>query len=229
MALEYLGIDIERWRDETSRLGLIHPDDRERFLGERKARCSEGAPYEFEARMLRHDGQFRYHLFRLNPSKDERANVTRWYGTATDIEDRKRAEQELQAKEMELRQMLDLTPQVVAVFGPNREPLYANRITLDYVGLSLDEWRLGSLASNVHPDDLERLNAAADRALSTGSPFELEVRVRKADGSYRWFLVRYNPVRDDQGKICRWYAAGTDIDDRKRAEDKIREQETELR
>ena len=130
---------------------------------------------------------------------------------------------------MELRQILDLTPLVIGVFGPNREPLYANRITLDYLGLSLDEWRLGSLASNVHPDDLERLDAAAERALSTGSPFGLVVRVPKADGSYRWFLVRYNPVRDDNGKICRWYAAATDIDDRKRAEDKIREQETELR
>jgi PAS domain S-box-containing protein len=102
---------------------------------------------------------------------------------------------------MELRQILDLTPLVIGVFGPNREPLYANRITLDYLGLSLDEWRLGSLASNVHPDDLERLDAAAERALSTGSPFGLVVRVPKADGSYRWFLVRYNPVRDDNGKI----------------------------
>jgi PAS domain S-box-containing protein len=229
VALEYLGVDIERWRDETSRLGLIHPEDRERLVGEIQARCLKGVPYEFEARMLRHDGQFRYHLLRLNPFKDERGNVTRWYGTATDIEDRKQAEQKLQAQEMKLRRVLDLTPQLVLEFGPNRERLYANRPALDYFGFSLDEWRQRSHGSVVHPDDLERLKASTDRALSIGSPYELELRGRKADGSYRWFLARFNPVRDDKGKVMRWYGAATDIEDRKRAEQNLQAQEIELR
>ena len=117
VALEYLGIDIERWRDETSQLGLIHPDDRERFLAERKARFLEGAPHELEARMLRHDGQFRYHLFRLNPFKDERGNVTRWYGTATDIEDRKRAEDRLRQENVALREEIDKASMFEEIVG----------------------------------------------------------------------------------------------------------------
>ncbi len=229
VALEYLGVDIERWRDETSRLGLIHPDDRERSVVEIKARYLEGAPYEFEARMLRHDGQFRYHLFRLNPFIDERGNVTRWYVSATDIEDRKRAEDTIREQETELRQMLDLTPQLVAVFGPNRERLYANRMALDYVGITLDEWRNRSIGTGVHPDDAEKVKAAADHALSTGSAYELEFRPRKSDGSYRWFIARHNPLCDDKGKIIRWYVAYTDIDDRKGTEEKLRHENAALR
>jgi len=88
-ALEYFGVTLDQWRAEGSRLDLVHRDDREHFLGERKNPFLEGKPHEFEARLLRHDGKFRCHLFRLNPLKDERGQVIRWYGTATDIEDRK--------------------------------------------------------------------------------------------------------------------------------------------
>jgi len=125
--------------------------------------------------------------------------------------------------------MLDFTPQLVAVFGPNREQLHMNRIGLDYLGISLDEWRQGSFAAEVHPDDSEWLKTYADRALSSGAAYELEVRLRNADGSYRWFLARYNPVGDDKGQITRWYVAYTDIEDRKRAEEKLQQENVALR
>src|SRR5712672_3110741 len=92
-----------------------------------------------------------------------------------------------QSREQEagLRKILDLAPQHVAVFGPSRERLYANRASLDYLGVSLDEWRQRrGIGDDVHPDDVEPLLAAADRASSSGSAHELEVRVRKGDGSY---------------------------------------------
>ncbi|HEX9606563.1 MAG TPA: sigma 54-interacting transcriptional regulator [Gemmatimonadaceae bacterium] len=129
---------------------------------------------------------------------------------------------------MELRQMLDFTPQFVAVFGPNRERLHINRTGLDYLGTSLDEWRQGSLGAECHPDDSKWLKTYADHALSSGA-YEFEVRLRKADGSYRWFLARYNPVRDDKGQITRWYVAYTDIEDRKRAEEKLQQENVALR
>jgi PAS domain S-box-containing protein len=97
VALDYFGIRIDQWRAE-SRIDFVHPDDREHFLGERKRRFLEGAAHEFEARMLRHDGRYRWFLFRLNPLKDERGQVTRWYGTATDIEDRKQGEDRFSTK-----------------------------------------------------------------------------------------------------------------------------------
>jgi formate hydrogenlyase transcriptional activator len=131
---------------------------------------------------------------------------------------------------MELRQMLDLAPQHVAVFGPNRERLHINRIALDYLSLSLQEWRQTSeLAAPVHPDDRARERDYFDRALSSGAGFELELRLRKGDGSYRWFLVRHNPVRDEKGQITRWYVASTDIEDRKQAEDRLRSENVALR
>ena len=151
-----------------------------------------------------------------------------------DLSEQKRAEAKIREQEMEFRQMVDLVPQHVAVFGPNGERLYANCVTLDYVGLSLEEWRqtLGhSFRSSlfVHPDDQERVARDFNANRSSDSACELELRVRKGDGTYRWFLVRFNPLRDDQGQITRWYVASTDIEDRKQAEDRLRSENVALR
>ena len=133
-------------------------------------------------------------------------------------------------QEAELRQILDLTPQLIAVFGPHyRERLFINRIALEYHGLTLDEWRDAAPGALGHPDDSKRVQAMWDRAISSGSAFESEGRLRKSDGSYRWFLIRYNPVRDEEGKVLRWYAACADIDDRKRDEERLQQENVALR
>jgi formate hydrogenlyase transcriptional activator len=80
-----------------------------------------------------------------------------------------------------------------------------------------------------HPDDWARLKDERSQGLSRGMPFEIEWRLRRKDGQYRWFLVRYHPLRDEQGRILRWYASGTDIDDRKRAEERVRNENLALR
>jgi formate hydrogenlyase transcriptional activator len=116
-ALDYFGVDIERWRNEASRRRLVHPDDREPFLSERKRRFAEGVPFEYEARLLRRDGQFRYHLFRLNPLKDEQGNITRWFGTGTDIEDRKQAEDRLRQENVALREEIDKASMFEEIVG----------------------------------------------------------------------------------------------------------------
>src|ERR1700757_3562289 len=101
--------------------------------------------------------------------------------------------EELRRSEMELRQILDLAPQHIVVYGPNGERLYANRVALDYLGLSLEGWRQFRGHENyVHPDDTKRLDVVFDRAVARASADELELRVRKNDGSYRWFLARFN-------------------------------------
>jgi PAS domain S-box-containing protein len=140
------------------------------------------------------------------------------------------SEEKMRKSEEELRQMLDFAPQLVGVYGPNRERLHVNRITLDYLGLSLEEWRQTSeRGAFVHPDDRARERDYFDRALLAGSAYELELRLRKGDGTYRWFLARSNPVRDDKGQIRRWYVACTDIEDRKRAEEKLQQENVALR
>jgi PAS domain S-box-containing protein len=149
-----------------------------------------------------------------------------------DLSEQKHAEEKIREQEMEFRQMLDLSPQQVVVFGPGGERLYANRIALDYVGLSLEEWRQISggffrPGSFIHPDDREQ----AARAFTgpSGSAYELELQVQGADRNYRWFLVRYNPLHDDKGQVKRWYVVSTDIDERKRAEEKLQQENVALR
>src|SRR5580700_8855913 len=150
-----------------------------------------------------------------------------WIGVNLDIQEHKLTEFYLAE---ELRQMLDFAPQLVSVYGPNRERLHINSIALDYLGLSLEEWRqTPERSAFVHPEDRARERDYFDLAVSTGSAYELELRLRKGDGSYRWFLARSNPVRDDKGQIIRWYVACTDIDDRKTAEERLQQENVALR
>ncbi len=146
-----------------------------------------------------------------------------------DLSQQKRAEEKIREQETEFRQILDFSPQLIAVYGSNLERLYANGMVLDYYGVRLDEWRQMITGSLTHPEDSERVNACWDRAVASGSPYEVELRLRKHDGSYRWFLARYNPVRDDKGQVKRWYVACTDIDDRKRSEQRLQQENVALR
>jgi formate hydrogenlyase transcriptional activator len=222
----------------------FHPEDLPPLMEKWRELLISGEPGEIEARLRRFDGAYRWFLICVQPLHDEAGRIVRWYGTSTDIEDRKqaedslrhenvalkRAEEKIREQEAEWRQMLEFTPQLVRVFGPDHERIYANRIGLDYLGLSLEEWRqIRDMGRFVHPDDGDRMRAFFDRARSIGSAFELEMRLRKADGSYRWFLVRYNPVCDNKGQVMRWYVAGTDIEDRKQAEDRLQRENVALR
>jgi PAS domain S-box-containing protein len=237
--------DVRHWSEECYRVlgfdprdGLprteeliqrIHPDDQPAFRESTKRAKYEKLDEEVDYRIVHPGGAVRDIHSTGHPVFSPSGDLIEFTGTVIDVTERKRAEEELRRSEMELRQMLDFTPQLVAVFGPNRERLYVNRITLDYLGMTLDEWRQGSTGDGVHPEDSERLKAYVDRASSSGRGFELELRVRKGDGSYRWFLARYNPVRDNKGQVMRWYVACTDIEDRKQAEDTLRRENVALR
>jgi PAS domain S-box-containing protein len=150
-------------------------------------------------------------------------------GSSMDVTERKRAEDKIREQEIELRQMLDLAPQFIVVFGPNRERLFANRPVLDYLGVTLEAWRDIADPFWFFPDDWDRVASETSSAYSTGAPHEFEARIRKNDGSYRWFLMRLNPVRDKQGGITRWYVASTDIEERKQAEERLRNENIALR
>jgi PAS domain S-box-containing protein len=136
----------------------------------------------------------------------------------------------LKKSEAELRQIVDAIPQAVNVLDPDGNVLYANRWTLDYTGLSLEEAVAPNFQTRVfHPEDLARLKDERLSALARGVPFENEQRALGKDGKYRWFLIRYNPLLDEHGDILRWYATGTDVEDRKRAEQRIRNENLALR
>jgi formate hydrogenlyase transcriptional activator len=138
--------------------------------------------------------------------------------------------EEIKKSEGQLRQMVDAIPQTIVVLGPDGSVVYVNRTVLNYTGLSTDELMGTDFRERVfHSDDIERLREIRRNAFSRGVPWENELRVRGKDGEYRWFLIRYSPLFDEQGRLIRWFAAGTDIEDRKRDEDRLREENLALR
>jgi PAS domain S-box-containing protein len=237
------------WSDETYRIfefdptvkltidsvaQRVHPEDRPRFQETIDGASAGATDFDHAYRLLLPDGRIKHVHALARASRDASGNHE-FVGAGIDITQHKKAEEKIREQEIELRQMLDLAPQNVAVFGPGGERLYANRSALEHVGLSLEEWRQtpgGFFTPGwfIHPDDRElAARVYSDRARSGGSAYELELRVQGADRSYRWFLVRYNPVRDAQGQITRWYVATTDIEDRKQAEERLRNENIALR
>jgi formate hydrogenlyase transcriptional activator len=234
--LEYTGLTKEELGSEKFR-DVFHPEDSERLRDERNAAISRGVPFEYERRVRRQDGRYRWFLVQYKPLRDERGEVIRWYAAGTDIDDRKRVESELRKafeeltkSEAETRRIADAIPHVITVLGPDGRNLYANQAALDYAGLTMEEMRAPEYRDRVfHPEDVARLREERRKALARGIPFDNEQRALRKDGQYRWFLFCYNPLRDEQGQIVRWYAVGTDIDDRKRAEERMRNENLVLR
>ncbi len=338
------------------RVGVTHPDDLDRILDERRMGLSKGVPFELEIRLLPRNGEYRWHLSQYNPLKDESGRIIRWYVTAIDIDDRKRAEQALQRtqfylsegqrlahtgswafnaagfdywsselfqvygldprgkpptveeyldlvhpedrefmqqgiqkmladhlgfdfmkrivrpdgkirhircvglpvvdgtafegfvgtgmdvteqeqlmqklrqSEHDLRTITDTIRQSIVVLAPDGSTVYANRVALDRTGASIGEVNdKGFLARVFHPDDAERLREERTVGLLEGLPFELEMRVLMKSREYRWQLVQYDPLKDDEGRVIRWYVTATDIDDRKRTEERLRNENIVLR
>ena len=204
---------------------LIHPEDRHFVAEVIQKMLTDHLGFDFTKRIVRPDGAIRY----VRCVGVARPNGQGFVGTGMDVTEQEQLTRALRKSEEELRQILDFTPQLVAVFGPSRERLYVNRIALDYMGVTLEEWLSSPPGSQVHPDDTQWLQSRWSHALSTGSPFEMEIRVIKAGGSYGWFLARFNAVLNDEGHVKRWYCACTDIEDRKRAEERLQEENAALR
>ncbi len=226
---ELAGITMADVMATDFRARLYHPDDIDRVRDERARAFPRGVPFDTEQRVRLKDGEYRWLLVRHYPLHDEQGRLTRWYATGTDIHDRKRAEEKIRQSERELRQLLDLTPQHITEFGPGGSRLYNNRAALDYHGVTLQEWQTGDLRALVHPQDAERLSREQPSKLLKGVPYEIEARLRRRDGQYRWFLARFNPILDEHGRLTRWYAAATDIDDRRQAEQRLQDENLALR
>ena len=230
----------QRWREyaclspeESQGWGwqvAIHPEDLPSLMRKWRELLTSGEPGEIEARMRRHDGIFRWFLIRFEPFRDETGKVVMWYGVSADIEDLKQSQERLREDERELRRITDAIPQTIVVQNPCGVPIYANQATLDYTGLTADDVITPNFRERIfHPEDLEKFRNERNAALARGLPFEFEHRALRKDGQYRWFLIRYNPFRNEQGQVIRWYATGTDIDDRVRAEERTRNENLALR
>jgi PAS domain S-box-containing protein len=209
-------------------LDVFYEADRE-TVQRHVARCLEqlGQSLSWELRKVRKDGSVIW--VRETGRATLRGNDRVILIACEDITERKRAEEKIRQQESELHQVLDLTPQHVAVLGPDRSNLYVNRAVLEYHGVTLEEWQSSGPRRFFHPDDWERIWSEHQSRASIGSPYETEARILRSDGIYRWFLFRYNPMRDEQGRIIRWYVASTDIEDRKESERRLQNENVALR
>jgi formate hydrogenlyase transcriptional activator len=219
--VDYTGLS----RPETLGQGwqrAFHPDDLKTAMEKLRAILASGEPGEAEARVRRFDGEYRWFLIRAEPVRDEHGNVVRWFGTSTDIEELKRAEKEL-------RDLVDYVPQLIVIRDPDGRSKYANRATLDYLGRTFEEFiEPGFDQTVIHPDDWDTvLNTR--RQGSRPVPYEHEARMMGKDGLYRWFLYRFNPLRDCDGRVLRWFVTGTEIEALKQAEERTQNENLALR
>jgi PAS domain S-box-containing protein len=158
-ALKRLGLNAQEVKDGYLKR-TCHPDDLSQVLDERRANLLKGVPFKLEVRLSSKSDEFRWHLAQYNPLIDESGNIIRWYVTAIDIDDRKRAEQKLRQSEEELRTITDAIRQVIVVLTRDGKTLYANQVACEETGLSLNAiMKEGFAPQAYHPDDGDRLQA----------------------------------------------------------------------
>lgn len=238
------------WSDETFRLlaydpgttptveaivQRAHPDDR-RVLSEAIERATrEQTDCDLRFRLSLPDGSIRRVHVVAHAGVDGSGGL-QFVGAIMDVTEQWDARLELERafgektkSEAELRTVINVIPQLIVTIGADGQFQHANQALLEYTGLSEEELQSTRLGEVFLREDTERLKDQREAALARGEPFEYERRVRRKDGHFRWLLIQYNPLLDDGGKVIRWYATGTDIDDRKRAEERTRQENVVLR
>ncbi len=232
------------WSDETYRIfeydrsakptidsveQLVHPEDRTDFA-EVISRAFAGAPeFEHTYRLRPPDGRVK-HVHALAHVLRDASGKREFVGAVTDVTGRKESEDKIRGQEAELRQILDLAPWHVAVLGADGKAIYLNKAGLDYHGLTREAWQDYDPHRLIHPDDHDRILTGAGQAkLLSDQPFEIEARLLKKNGEFRWFLFRFNPLLDEEGRITRWYVTSTDIEDRKQTEERLQNENVALR
>jgi PAS domain S-box-containing protein len=213
-------------------LRRVHPDDRDFAKQTIERAAAARTNFDLEYRLLVPSGSIKH--VRVSAcvfaTPSDSSEDLEFIGVVTDVTAAKQAEERRRQDEDELRHITDAIPQLIIVYSPEGRAVYLNRGTLDYMGLSLEEVQAESFRDRViHPDDVERFRNVRQNGLPKGVPFETEQRVLGKDGKYRWFLSRYNPLKDVQGRIIRWYATATDIDGRKVAEQRLQNENLVLR
>src|SRR3984893_5896256 len=225
--LEYFGKtpeELKGWATSDA----IHPDDLPRVVAAFTHSITTGTPYDIEHRCRRADGIYRWFQVRALPVRDTANRITGWYVLLTDIDDRKRAEDRLRERERDLRSIINTIPMLAWSARPDGFCDFLNQRWLDFTGLSAEQARGSGWGAAIHPDDAKGVMDSWQMALVTGQLADVEARMRRFDGEYRWFLFRASPLRNESGKIVRWYGTNTDIDDRKRAEEELRRSEAFL-
>ncbi len=213
---------------------LLHPDEHDHVAAEWRRCLATGDDYNAEFRIRRASGVHAWARTAARPTRDGQGRITGWYGTSMDIDVHRKTVDSLRDRERELSQLVDLVPSHLWRLTPDGEPTFFNRRMVDYLGMEVADMgrpgvsRLEALIETIHPDDAEEVAAALRRCLTTGEPFAMRYRMRRADGVHHWMSSRAEPFRDPGGRIVQWYGLCHDIDEQVKAEEVVRESERRL-
>jgi PAS domain S-box-containing protein len=225
--LEYFGAPLSEiigwgWVEK------VHPDDvafkTRTWLTHLDSRTAHDAVCRFRGA----DGQYRWFAVSGAPLKAGDGRVLRWYGVMIDIDDRKAAAEAIRESEYKLRQIIDTVPGLIWSTAPNGEPTHVSQRLLDYSGTRFEDFKLRGWEAFVHPADFPETANAYNHAIQTGTSYKGVLRLRRSDGEFRWHHARCEPLRDRQGHIMQWYGLSVDIDERKKAVDRLRRGEAHL-
>jgi PAS domain S-box-containing protein len=225
---DYLGPELAG-TIEWATNGIVHPEDVPRVLPLFIQGVESRAPFEYEVRLRRFDGAHRWFQLRAHPFTDEAGRVIHWYVLFTDIDDRKRAEDAIRASELNLRQMTETIPEMLWSATPDGAIDYCNTRFLTYTGFSADEVLNDGWQRTIHPEDAERAGPIWMTAVTTRTPYRIEVRTyHAADQTYRWCAVSALPLLNEDGQILKWHGTIVDIHEWKQAQENLRRSEAFL-
>ena len=225
--LEYLGAPLSEvigwgWMDK------VHPDDVGFKVRSWLQNLESGKPHDVVCRIRGADGRYRWFEVRGEPLRASDGAVLSWYGVLIDIDDRRKAEEALRESEYKLRQIIETVPGLLWSTGSTvNQPTSVSGI-LDYSGMRFEDFRHIGWKAFVHPDDFPETAKAFYHAIQSGTSYQGVMRLRRADGEFRWHHARCEPLRDRQGRIIQWYGLSVDIDEGKQAEDRLRRSEAYL-
>ncbi|MFJ2325243.1 PAS domain-containing protein [Pseudomonas sp. NPDC087690] len=195
---------------------LIHPADRQALIERWQRIVSSGVPEDIEARLRRFDGTYRWFLWRVTALDDRHDQPRKWCAIGTDIENSRAKVNGEMSNPFDVHSIIDSIPAMVAFMNPAGELEQVNRQIVDYIGGSFEEMKNWDAGETVHPEDLPAVIVAWTHSVTTGEPYDVEIRIRRVDGVYHWFHVRGLPIRDSEGNIRHWCVLQIDIDERRR-------------
>jgi PAS domain S-box-containing protein len=225
--LEYMGAPLGEiigwgWMEE------VHPDDIAFKVNTWLNALESESHHDAACRIRGADGRYRWFEVRGEPLRASDGTVLSWYGVLINIDDRRKAEEALRSSEYNLQKIIETVPGLIWSNGPDGEPTHINQRMLDYSGMRFEDFKQRGWEAFVHPADFPETAKAFYHAIQTGTSYEGVMRLRRADGEFRWHHARCEPLRDQQGNIIQWYGLSVDIDERKKAEDQLRRSEAYL-
>jgi len=232
--LDYTGVERGVFEDRSGAYAeqqkkqeYLYPGDLNRMAKKWYEMMGSAPSFEDEFRMRRNDGSFHWFKAVGEPLRDKTGKNVAWYGAVVCIDKQKEVEDELRRAEHDLRLIVETIPAFVWCAGPNGDNYYVNQRLLEYTGATAEDFKGEGWAHFLHPDDVAHTNMAWSKALETGRPYEWSYRMRRSDGTYEWFSVHAQLLRDEFGAPLRWYGVDFNVNAQKHAEDVLNE--TQLR